>query len=435
MDMMMTFRKAIVVMVISAGCVLVAADGSAQTLAPPAQRPMQGLFGRAPKSEGLDVAVSTFEAYDGDEIGAGTGLVDPRMQKSGAFDGLDAAVTLQRKFRHVSFEGVERSAVRYYPSLQDLVGVKHSGAAGFTADFNRTEFRFTQAVAYAPYYSYSTLPQLFDAQPADVPVAPDQFLTRRPAFVIDSSGAFSQTLGRATLSLTASTQRTDFLHDAGNGLRADTATGRVVYHLTRDVGLVGGYGYQRGQYEISPAAIQTVEFHNIEAGIDYNHALSLTRRTTVGFVTGTTAVRNASGAPEYRVIGEARISREIGRTWHATASYHRGGSLVAGFGQPIFADSVALSVGGSISSRLTLSTSAGYSTGELTATKDQNRTSNYSGSARLQFALSRLMALSAEYDYYRYRFDRPVGLPDGIRQDLDRRSVLIGLSLWLPLLR
>ena len=84
---------------------------------------------------------------------------------------------------------------------------------------------------------------------------------------------------------------------------------------------------------------------------------------------------------------------------------------------------------------LTLSASAGYSTGELTAARDQNGTDSYTGSARLQFALSRLMALSGEYDYYRYRFDHPVGLPDGMRQRLDRQSVRIGLNLWLPLFR
>jgi hypothetical protein len=435
MDMMMPFRKLTVVIVVAAGCGLAAADGYAQTLTLPAQRPTQGLFGRTQKPEGLDLVVSTFEAYDDDQIGEGTQSVDPRMQQSGSFHALDAAATVKRKSRRFSFEAAERSAVRYYPALRDLVGVRHTGSGGFAARFDRTQFSFTETVAYAPFYSYSTLPQLFDAQPADAPVAPDQFLVRRPAIVIGSSGALSQTVGRATLSLVATTQRTDYFQQAGNTLRSDTAAGRFVYHLTRDIGIVAGYEYQRGQYEVAPLPTQTFEFHNIEVGLDYNHALSLTRRTTVGFVTGTTEVRDSTGVNQYRLIGEARISREIGRTWHATGSFRRGAGLVAGFGQPIFADSAVVSVGGSIGSRLTLSTSAGHTLGELTATKDQNGTNNYTGSAQLQFALTRLMALSGEYNYYWYRFDRPVGLPDGIRQRLGRQSVRIGLTLWLPLFR
>ena len=92
-----------------------------------------------------------------------------------------------------------------------------------------------------------------------------------------------------------------------------------------------------------------------------------------------------------------------------------------------------MSVAGGVTSRLRFSASGGYSAGELT--RELNRTDNYTGSARLEFALTQIMALSGEYSYFRYRFDNTLGLPTGIQQRFDRRSARIGLTLWLPLFR
>ena len=266
-------------------------------------------------------------------------------------------------------------------------------------------------------------------------LAADQVLVKRPAFITESMATLSQKLGRATVSVSGSTQRTAFTDEPENRLRSDSASGRFVYHVSRDIGLVAGYAMQRGQYDIGPSAAQAQSFNNIELGLDYDHALSLTRRTTVGFASGMTSVRDAHGASEYRLIADARLSREIGRTWHATAAYHRGASLVAGFNQPVFADAVQMGLTGALSQRLMFAASAGASEGQLTQTLQPNPVRNYLGSARLQYALTRLLALSGEYDYYYDHFDRSEGVPAGLGQHLVRRSVRIGLTFWLPLYR
>ena len=54
-------------------------------------------------------------------------------------------------------------------------------------------------------------------------------------------------------------------------------------------------------------------------------------------------------------------------------------------------------------------------------------------SARVQFALSRMVALTGDYSYYKYSFDRSEGLPPGFLQQLARQSIRVGLTLWLPL--
>ena len=94
---------------------------------------------------------------------------------------------------------------------------------------------------------------------------------------------------------------------------------------------------------------------------------------------------------------------------------------------------MALSLAGGLTPRLRFSASGGYSAGEMT--RELNRTGTQNASARLEFALTRIMALSGEYSYYRYRFDNTLGLPAGIQQRFDRSSARIGLSLWLPLFR
>jgi hypothetical protein len=432
MTMMVRFRTAIVAAAAAVGCGALAADAAAQTITPAMRRPAQGPFAHPQDGNGLDVSVFTFEGVDADQIGLGSGLPDSRTQTS-SYGAVDLDVTGRWKSRHVLFDAAEQSKVRYYRELGDLVGVRHQVMFDGGVQFDRTRVKATQLISYEPFYAYSTLPDLFETQPADAPRGASQLLLRRPATVIESSGEVSQTLGRATLSLYARTQRTDFEQGAGNDLRADTVSARVVYHLSRDLGLVAAYNMNRGQYGFDSPVSPTVPFRSIEVGLDFDHALSLTRRTTLAFTAGTTAVGNATGAPEYRLVADVRLNREIGRTWRATASFHRGISLIAGYGQPLFSNAVQAGLGGSLNRRVTLWTIGGFAVGELTGVTTENGTRDYSASARVQYALTRTLALSGEYNYYEYRFDRPGDLPVGLGQHLARHSMQIGLVVWLPL--
>jgi hypothetical protein len=431
---MHTLRRVAAGAAVFAATGLSAAGAAAQMLAPPTQRPIAGAFGRPASDDGLAASFRTFEAYDDDQLGEGQGSLDPRTQKSGRYDGLDTSVTFRRKSRRITFDANGQSAMRYYRSLEDMVTTRSDLNVRLAGEYPRTRFSVMQMASYAPYFSYSTLPQLYDPQPGAV-VPEGQFLTRRPALITQSFASLGQTFGRATVTLSGNSQRTDFREEAGNQLRADTASAGVLYHLNRDVGIVARYTLQRGQYDLFTASPDIQQFHSYELGIDYDHALSLTRRSTLGFATGTTAVRDSTGAPQYRLIGDARFSREIGRTWHATASFHRGAGLIAGFTHPIFADGVQVGLTGALSRRLTLWTSAGMSSGEVTDVRRHNGTYNYIGSGRLQFALSRMLALTGEYDYYQYQFDGSEGLPPGFPLHLTRQSIRVGLSLWLPLSR
>jgi hypothetical protein len=74
----------------------------------------------------------------------------------------------------------------------------------------------------------------------------------------------------------------------GNGrFTSQGANAGVRWSLTRNLGLRTGYGYQTATYGVDA---RTLGYHNIDVGVDYNKALSFSRRTTLSFGTGTSAL-------------------------------------------------------------------------------------------------------------------------------------------------
>lgn len=423
---------------------LAAASASAQTLASSPQRPTQGLFGSAPRgNQTLDVSASVVGAYEdnvvpGSESGAG-GL-DDITQESAAYNGVNTTVTYAKQSRRVAVSLAGGSSIRYYPALSDVAGMYHGAAGGFAFQLGHTKVSVTQKLRWAPYYNIMSTPQLFEPELAALPVMNfDQPVVRRDARSIGSTANVTQSVGRRlALTFASSLDKTDFTGDS-TGLRTDSILGRMTYALSQDVSLVFGYRHQRGVYEgvhlANPRSIETTRFNTLDLGVDYHRALSLSRKTTVGFTTGTVVAEDFAGVTQYRMVGTARLNREIGRSGHATAAYNRGVEFIEGYADPMFADTFAVDVGGALSRRMDLSVVGGYSFGRLGWAEHAGRTENYNGSVRLRGALSRVAALLAEYHIYRYSFDQAGTLPTGILPQLDRQGVRVGIEFWLPLIR
>jgi len=427
-------RRAIVVAAVCVCAFAAAAD--AQT----AERRVPQLFGRVPShgDQQLNVSASSMGAYDDDVIAAlQSGSVDPRTQKSGTYNELATQVAYAKQGRRLLFGVSESSTLRYTPSLRDLSGMQHVGAIGLSGTLGKTRIRLNQTLGYSPYYSFAPQQSLFELEPGRVPASVSgSVVSRMDARTLGSSADISQPLGqRTTLQLTSSLQDTDFRRD-GSGLRSEALGGRVVRNLTRDFGIVLGYGFQQGIYRTSPTDSRITTFHNLDLGIDYHRALSLTRRVAVNVTSGSTLVRGLDGSSQYRVIGDAKVTREIGRSWQAAAAYHRGVDLIDGFGEPFFQDSLIFSAGGTLNSRVSLSVAGGYAKGQLGMANSGaavNNNDSYNASAHLRVALSRTLAFTSEYSLYRYQFDRATSLPLGLPAQLQRQGFRAGLELWLPL--
>jgi hypothetical protein len=192
-------------------------------------------------------------------------------------------------------------------------------------------------------------------------------------------------------------------------------------------------GYERADSTFG-ASNDRVANHIIDAGLDFTKPLSLTRRTTLTFSIGPSMIEQ-NNSLQYRVVGDAAISHEIGRTWAARATYHRGFGMVAGFNSLVFSDGFGAALEGLLTRRLDFAAMGAFSTGEFTQTGAPNNYDTYQGSVRLRAALQQSTAVFVEYVAYRYQFDSRLGLPLGVPGSLVRQGVRTGLSLWLPLIR
>ncbi len=415
-------------------------NAQAQTLAPPATRPAQGLFDRAPENnQQLDLSMLFLSAYD-DNLAAndsgGTNPVNSQTQRGGGYDGLTSRVAYSKKFSHGTIAFSEGSSVRYYPSLADIVSLQHAAIAGATVQVQGMRISIGQTLEYLPFFAFANTPKLFDSATAELPpVVGDQAMVRRDQRVFSSSLGVTQQLGgRTSLSANANLRRANFLSES-IGQTTKELGARLSRKLTRDLSIVLGYSYQDGVY--APTAIDAVpvRIHNLDVGVDYNHALGRTRRTTIGFTTGSSEIDGDSRGPQRQFTGSARLNREIGRTWHATALYRRGAGFVDGFAQPMFADSVATSIGGTISRRVELALVGNYSKGGIGFGAGSSENKSYNGSAKARIAIARRLVVSAEYFYFRYHFADAAVLPAGVPADVNRQGARIGLELWLPVIR
>ena len=79
--------------------------------------------------------------------------------------------------------------------------------------------------------------------------------------------------------------------------------------------------------------------HDIDVGVDYARPLSLTRRTTLDFGTGSSVVTmptldlgQEAGATETQVrfVGDVGVTHEMGRTWRLRLGYNRGVGFAGG---------------------------------------------------------------------------------------------------------
>ncbi len=69
------------------------------------------------------------------------------------------------------------------------------------------------------------------------------------------------------------------------------------------------------------------------------------------------------------------------------------------------------------------------------ASTTQSNVRTYTGSARVRSAINQTLALFAEYVYYNYNLGTAVITTPGIPQSLDRNTVRVGITAWMPLLR
>jgi hypothetical protein len=192
-----------------------------------------------------------------------------------------------------------------------------------------------------------------------------------------------------------------------------------------------GYGYYQSEYRETDA--RRVDHHNIDAGLDYSGAISLSRRTALSFSTGSMAIRDRDEM-HVRLTGRARLSREIGRSWVAAVEYNRDAFYVDQFSEVVFSDAASFSLGGLINRRLSFHSGVGASMGEVGFGSSSNGAHSVYGRAGVTTALTRKTAVGVDYNYYFHSFGEGITLPSGVVRDIDRHSVRAYITVWAPLM-
>jgi hypothetical protein len=205
---------------------------------------------------------------------------------------------------------------------------------------------------------------------------------------------------------------------------------RYGYDIARGLSLRAGYSLSEGRF----AGQSPYRSHAIDAGADFARALSVSRRTTLAFSTGSAALQTERGR-QFTFIGNARLNHEIGRTWSAWLAYDRQLYFSESWREPVLADSLSAGAGGLITRRMQLQTAARAGVGTMTLSRTGSNFDAYSISTTLGYALSKYVQAGVVYSLYRYRFGDDVVLPLGASRTVERQSVRAMVSVWRPLLR
>jgi opacity protein-like surface antigen len=427
--------------------VLAPVPASAQESPQPAsvRRPYRGLF--APPSDiragrpSLDATFSLYGGYDDDIYSNASAVGAPGSR--GWFSGGGAGLTFLKPSDTVTFGASAGVGVNHYPG-QERTTAGYRTAADLSYQIAaRTQLSAAGSFSYAPEYRFGPF-----LSPDSLTGLSDPFESLTPELDIydlksyrtGASVSISQGLSRRS-SLSgwysySMAHREDNQYD----YRAQSAGVGYSYKLTQHASAVLGYNYSGAHY-LDDSGLRPQRLHNIDIGVDYGRALSVSRRTTISFSTGSAMVaRDDLSQPQvttdftFQIIGEASLTHEIGRTWTAQLGYRRGVDFYEGFNDPFLSDAVSASLDGLLSRRLNFSTGVDYSFGTVGVGTD-NRYDTLAAHAGLEFGLTSMLAIYGNYLYYRYEFDQQVALDPRFAQSLNRQGVRFGLSASLPILR
>jgi hypothetical protein len=401
------------------------------------ERPYRGLFGGgvSDAEQSLTANLSFGAGWDKNVFAefAG-GQVDPLLTRTGGYGLLSGGLNYSMDRRRVDIGAGVSSSARYYPNLSTQWVASHSGAFGIGIELNRkTSLSGQQTVSYQPYNYFHLFPELY-APALGTAAAPNHdFGAGATDYLTYNTrvGLSRELSRRATLQFSYDRYKSDFSTAGISDFSSQGGGGTLQLQMTKDLGVRLGYQYRQGDYPLANNGSRQVRNHNIDAGIDYNRVLSLTRRTTVGFSTGSAAVSDGENT-RFNVIGRATLNREFGRTWRGFVGYNRDLQFIETFQSPLFSDSLSGGIDGLISQRLSFEASTGTSLGSVGFSADDNGYDSVFGSAGLSYALNRFVSLGVNYTFYHYSFENAALLPAGVPKGLERNGVSASINLWAP---
>ena len=392
-----------------------AVTARAQALEPPPDPASLATPGDA-RRQSLDATASLVGAYNG--LANVADITSRSPQQNGGQYGLQSGIAWGKRTRRTMFTLSDGVAMRYLPTVTSGVSAYHGAAAGMTLQLGRTRIAARQSATISPFYSVVDAVRAFDGTSPDllasggadgVALVSERTYSSR----LDITQALTR---RTSVSLSGRFDDTRF---SGQSLRQQDldAGARITRRIGQSLGAVLGYRQEQvtSSTALSPGRSLTI-VRTIDAGFDFRHELRIVRRATVHATSGIAQLQDPALRRRYQLVGNAGVSRQMGRTWYANVDYVRGTTFVRGLPQaPIYSDSGTLSVSGSLSRRVDLLVRTAYTSGRLESIGNGHHTEIGEAAARLRTVMSRKVSSSVEYLFDHYRFDRTdilaVGLP------------------------
>jgi hypothetical protein len=396
-------------------------------------RPYRGLFGGGAGSsdENLTLSGSAGIGYDSNVI-SGIGESRGDEVRHGTVNGGSVGLAYQLQHSKLSFGASGSTSGSYYPSLQDPLYLTYGGGVGLGYRLSdKSRINVVESLSYSPFYGLTSFPALVSPQLGQtVPVDEIQSAALENHILSTFSITYSHQIARRTeLSLAFNDYRS--LSASGDrDTSSQSASARTTTTIAKGLAVRLGYAFSGTLY--GGLTETRVRMHSIDAGLDFARALSLSRRSTLTFGTGSTVFTDQSRT-SYTLTGHAQYVREIGRSWAATVSFSRNAGIEDTYRAPVVSDSLAAGFGGLINRRLQVQTGVGAAYGNVGLSGPTSKYHGYYGTAGLTIGLTRVLGLSVNYGYYTYSYDGVVFLPTGLTSSADRQSIRANLNLQLPL--
>jgi hypothetical protein len=415
------------------------AQDSGEEQSPPGARGNGALFGGTDsasrsRTRALDLSLSLSSAYD-DDLTEGQGVTPLQPPMGGQFSDVNAMLSFTRTAPRVRMAARATTSLRHYPSLERLVGSSHSAGTDLTLPVSRrTTLQASVDGTYVSQFAFDTISRqsgLGNATLASTGLGVTALDGARRSF--GAAAGLTRKVGPRSvfsLNLGARTSERRMINEFAN---EKMVGGHFARHIGRNTSVGFGYGLrstsQRLGRDASPAW-----GHDLQLAIDHGWRHARERRTMVSLSVGPSLLQlpaqgQAVSSDRIGLVGSAALSHDMSRSWNLAASYRRGAGSVDGFQS----DTAALDLHGLLSRRADLTISSGYARTDLGLGIGQSRYTTTFGSGRIQFALTRAIALYGQYVLYDYDVGTDIPLAAGVPLQQQRRGVRAGLTLWMPL--
>lgn len=410
------------------------------TLSAPARpgRPNRGVFGVAPANiepqltlEALFGGGMSGNPVASQTVGAPGGGLGNAEGGSGAGTGSANLVYSYNKPRF-SIDASNIVSADYYKQYEDNK-FQPRDIATFAVNFvpaSNTRVTVSQGYKNLPEFSFS---ELLDADIGlTVPLNQDLAITVDRYARYGTSLDVTQKLSRRS-SIDGSVGYAYGVLTSGSHWTTLSFTGSFNQSLGKGLGVYAGYVYGQQVFQGSDGRSSKDRHPTIRLGVDFNRALSIARRTTIGFSTGVAQLQDrVQNQTLYQIIGGASLKREFGRTWDAAVSYARNARLIEALDQPLFTDSLSVVTQGTFTRRIQLKVGIGASAGQY-GSRSGSGFDTYFGSAQLAVGLTRNFALGADYAYQRLS-NPPGALPIVASGLYSQQSARAYFKIWTPVL-